>query len=220
MRAVKRFKALLYRKRPELMQGIFGRASRIVQPPLSMYPLHALHKSKSVDTDDRRAIEAVLTVEGVHRDIKVSDDLKCLPEHMDLAAISKDKESTHDGNNTKGRSDEPPSQESSSRTTSKSSTSQPRQDRGQRHHQTSGKGQAHDPLSETHFLNIGLGDDDAPVADTKPCLVSESPKAIETNIYEKAYQAEVERIIRTQGKQATIFLTRRVEGTIGENEET
>lgn len=68
VQAVKRFKQLLFRRRPERLEGILGSASRIVQPPLSMRP-SALRKSKSQDTDNRRPVDGVLATEGIHRDV-------------------------------------------------------------------------------------------------------------------------------------------------------
>jgi hypothetical protein len=79
VQAVKRFKQLLFRRRPERLDGILGSASRIVQPPLSMRP-SALRKSKSQDTDNRRPVESVLAAEGVHRDADVHER-KCCEVH-------------------------------------------------------------------------------------------------------------------------------------------
>lgn len=72
---MKRFKQLLFRRRPERLEGILGSASRIVQPPLSMRP-SALRKSKSQDTDNRQPLEGALTTEGVHRDVTVDHSRK------------------------------------------------------------------------------------------------------------------------------------------------
>lgn len=76
VQAVKRFKQLLFRRRPERLDGILGSASRIVQPPLSMRP-SALRKSKSQDTDNRRPVESVLAAEGVHRDADIHERKCC-----------------------------------------------------------------------------------------------------------------------------------------------
>ncbi|OSS43674.1 hypothetical protein B5807_11555 [Epicoccum nigrum] len=76
VQAVKRFKQLLFRRRPERLDGILGSASRIVQPPLSMRP-SALRKSKSQDTDNRRPVESVLAAEGVHRDGDIHERRCC-----------------------------------------------------------------------------------------------------------------------------------------------
>ena len=80
--------------------------------------------------------------------------------------------------------------------------------------QTTGKGQAHDPLEDHLYLEIGLGpalgeeDDDHSVL----VMVSESPSTADADIYAKAYKAEVERIKREGGKNgAVVYMTRRVE---------
>jgi [calcium/calmodulin-dependent protein kinase] kinase len=74
-----------------------------------------------------------------------------------------------------------------------------------------GKGHAHDPLEDTLFLNIGTGEDSAS-ADT--FFVSESPSNVDINVYEAAYEEEVQRIIaarKDQHRRPTLYLTRRVE---------
>lgn len=71
-----------------------------------------------------------------------------------------------------------------------------------------GKGHAHDPLSDHLFLDIGpKGDSEPP----DPPAVSESPPATDVNIYESAYHSEVQRIREKRGKEATLYLTRRVD---------
>lgn len=74
-----------------------------------------------------------------------------------------------------------------------------------------GKGHAHDPLEDTLFLNIGTGEESAS-ADTM--FVSESPSNVDINVYEAAYEEEVQRIInqrKDQHRRPTLYLTRRVE---------
>jgi [calcium/calmodulin-dependent protein kinase] kinase len=85
------------------------------------------------------------------------------------------------------------------------------------HTPTHGKGQAHNPLEDTLFLNIGTGEDFAP-QDTSPYpIVSESPSNIDINVYETAYREEVQRIKANstsagpQARRPTLYLTRRVE---------
>lgn len=179
---MKRFKQLLFRRRPERLEGILGSASRIVQPPMSMRP-SMLRKSKSQDTDDRRPIESALTREGVHHEIKIDDNNRKIPEVMDEMAYVKrsrpeiakrtvtktpiisspstpqspsipDTKVIHDNMSYRGG---PPS----SQTTTlpglvpSSGPSTP----------TLGKGHAHDPLEDTLFLNIGTGEDALPSAE-------------------------------------------------------
>lgn len=155
MKAVKRFKQLLVRKRPELMEGIFGRASRFVQPPLSMNPMH---RTKSDNTANRIHTEQALTVEGVHRDIPITDDLERLPKGVDaekeLSQLRDfDQHASHPGEQKMERV-------------------------------KSGKGHAHDPLEDTLLLGIGAGGDGMPLDGGEFSAVSESPGAVEGNIYE------------------------------------
>ncbi|EXF77338.1 hypothetical protein CFIO01_12630 [Colletotrichum fioriniae PJ7] len=63
--------------------------------------------------------------------------------------------------------------------------------------------------SEPRILGIGIGsrdefDKDEPSAGA----VAESPTNVDFNIYDKAYEAEVERITRKQTRQKTVYLTR------------
>ena len=77
MKAVNKFKKLVAHKRPPIMSSILGEgdSARFSQPPLAMQgngkapPL--THKSQSLDTFDRQAVEGTLAVEGVHREMNV-----------------------------------------------------------------------------------------------------------------------------------------------------
>ncbi|TKA61213.1 hypothetical protein B0A49_08530 [Cryomyces minteri] len=210
MRAVKRFKKLLVKRRPELMEGIFGRASRIVQPPLSIQNPSKSRRSKSQDTDDRRPLEQVLTVEGIHRDIEVTNDLERLPKGMDLVARTSDQfeappraqASEHEAGDHHMREMESPKNHPGHATGPHAKSER----------QDTGKGHAHDPLSDTLFLGIGSSADCTAAEIPDVHVVSESPGAVDIDIYEKAYQEETQRITESKGKEATLFLTRRVEG--------
>ncbi|ORY16150.1 calmodulin dependent protein kinase [Clohesyomyces aquaticus] len=232
VRAVKRFKQLLFRKRPELMEGILGSASRIVQPPLSMRP-SALRKSKSADVDDRRPIEGALTSEGIHREIKVDDNNKRFPNNVgEMAYVRPDLrpaaplnggDATHsspsvpqnDGimdakvvHDNMSFRPAPPTSSSPIPIATPPAASVPAT--------PIGKGHAHDPLEDTLFLNIGPGEDAQP-ASSDQHIVSESPSAVDINVYEAAYQEEIARILKRKedlgpgGRRPTIYLTRRVE---------
>lgn len=207
MKAVKRFKRLLLRKRPELMEGIFGRASRIVQPPLSIQSSSRLRRSKSTDTDDRRPIDSALTSEGVHRKIKVSDDLRRLPEGIDhVSVLSEEKFDPH---GPRLREPTGPPQKTTQKDTSAPADSKAPHRTMPRNE--TGKGQARDPLLDVLFLDIGTGTEEKPVDGAETHIVSESPGAVDVNIYEEAYQQEVQKILGAKGKSATVYLTRRVE---------
>jgi calcium/calmodulin-dependent protein kinase kinase 2 len=227
MRAVKKFKELLFKRRPDLMEGIFGH-SRIVQPPLSI-KTDARNKAKSVTTEEKPNIETALTSEGVHRDITVSENLKVQPESMHQSALA--------GALTDNESPLPapvpvhhasaPAVVGASPVHSPSPKPRivhiptPKSPPPGHHghtpddpdHPMSGKGQAHDPLEDTLFLNIGTGAEEKESYDpeSEVYTVSESPSNADINVYEQAYQDEVDRILAAQGRSATLYLTRRVE---------
>lgn len=198
MKAVKRFKKLLFHKRPELMDGLFGRASNIVAPPGSIETKY--RRTRSSDADDRKPIEQVLAAEGIHHDIVVSDDMVCSPGEMDepdLNPIHNRAEHT-----------EHPDKEAQQASVDRALKETPPH-----------KGQAHDPLSETTYLGIGIGgespsehpSDESEENSQTTHVVCESPGAVDSNFFEQAYQEEMQRIHSRRGRTPTIYLTRRVE---------
>lgn len=217
MKAVKKFKNVIAHKRPPGMDGILGKDTRIVQPPLSMdrpEKPKQYHKTRSVDTHDRRPIEQALVSEGVHRDVdfvSLESDDKAVPDREDTAVTylptTPTKRSSNDDHH----------KSASSPTSPKRTLNAHPQDHRPLHHAATaptpidhlGKGQAHDPLSDNLYLALGPGGNSAPPS---PPAVSESPPAANTDIYETAYHMELERIRAKQGKSATLYLTRRVEG--------
>jgi len=217
MRAVKRFKDAIARKtkRPPGMAGILGKDARLVQPPLSMSSpekpaVH--HRTRSVDTHDRKPLEQVLVTEGVHRDIDLDSYSKDILDRDDTAV------SYSPTTPTKRRSDhDKDSSSSSPKTPSKRTLNAHPRDHQPVHAATApqpishdGKGQAHDPLTDHLYLGLGTTASSAPPS---PPAVSESPPAVdEANIYETAYHKELARLRAERGKSATLFLTRRVEG--------
>ncbi|KAL9093339.1 MAG: hypothetical protein Q9165_004080 [Trypethelium subeluteriae] len=216
MKAVKRFKNLILKKRPELLESIFGRGSRIVQPPLSIEsPTNGHHKTRSVDLDDRRPIERALATEGLHHEIVISDDMKRLPERMDSCVLQTDDLIPATPRISRTSPDEHTPSKGYELQKSETATHHPHAEKKatQTHERafSEGKGHAHDPLTDTLFLNIGTGIDDAVPNENGVHVVSESPSAVEMNVYERAYQEEVERILKARGRAATMYLTRRVE---------
>jgi len=201
MKAVKKFKTLLVRRRPDLMEGIFGRASRIVQPPMQIGAT-AHPRAQSEDTHIRRPVEAALTTEGVHRDIPISEDLTRLPKGIDTVASM---DETPSGMN------HPSDNKWADKRSGKTVSSTTEDVKPVLVHRETGKGQAHNPLEDTLFLDIGAGASDEPFVPGDSHVVSESPGAADVNVYEKAYQEEVDRILAKQ-RSPTLYLTRRVEG--------
>ncbi|KAL9128675.1 MAG: hypothetical protein Q9217_002703 [Psora testacea] len=209
MKAVKRFKNAIAHRRPAGFSTILGKDTRIVQPPLSISradkpPL--FHKTRSVDTHDRRPIEKALVTEGVHRDVDLSNYSVRVEDREDtaIAYSSQTRSSTNkpETNKSEGVGSTSPT------STKRNLGADPKTHRPPQPTSHQGKGQAHDPLSDQLYLNLGPGGSSRPPT---PPAVSESPPAAETDIYEIAYREEVERIRATQGRSATLFLTRRVE---------
>ncbi|KAF2273190.1 Pkinase-domain-containing protein [Westerdykella ornata] len=228
VRAVKRFKQLLFRKRPERMEGLLGSPARLVQPPLSMRP-SSLRKAKSQDTDNRRAVESALTAEGVHRDIKFDDNLHRHPEEPLSPASDKkaffeprSAEKPIPTDDTTAGAPPPGTRTETKTVTASPPYSPPKSDAitipsvpvpSDPSTPTIGKGHAHDPLEDTLFLNIGTGED-CDVSNSAVPIVSESPSNADINIYETAYQEVIQRLTQqrqTQGRRPTLYLTRRVE---------
>ncbi|KAF2086875.1 kinase-like protein, partial [Saccharata proteae CBS 121410] len=213
MKAVKRFKQLLFRKRPELMQGIFGQA-RIVQPPLSMRTFSGSRRTHSSDVVEKRPIESAITAEGVHRPIEITDKLTRPAEQTDNVAISlpRDKEAEVSSQAViSGIRSPDPAEVSIPSTPKVAPTVEVHTARPE-----AGKGHAHDPTEDTLFLDISCGaSDDTSLTAEHQHVVTESPGAVDMDVYEKAYQEEIERILQEQQehKAPTLYLTRRVEGS-------
>lgn len=195
MKAVKRFKRLLSRRRPQLMEGLFGRDSRVVSPPHSFRGTPDAVESRSVDAYDRRPLEQALTREGIHRNIPINDDMEKLPAGMDrIVKIA-------------------PEDEEGPPVIYPSKTPEPRDLRGADFpSEENGKGHARDPLKDTLYLDIGV-DADKPEGhgDALNPILSESPSAVDIDIYEQAYQDEMDRVLQQRGRSASLYLNRRVE---------
>ena len=202
MKAAKQFKRLLARRRPELSEGFFGRASKIVAPPLPMQK--SLKRSQSDSADDRQTVEAHLVSEGIHRNIEVSESLKRVPEDIDAAY---NRERSHANSHPPRPSTWEQREKMNQFTTPINEETEPVSPEVDK-----GKGHAHDPLEDTLFLNIGSGSDTAvPEPDGQPA-VSESPGAVDVNVYEKAYEDEIQKILTARETKPTLYLNRRVEG--------
>ena len=204
MKAVKKFKSLLHKRRPEILDSILGQEAHIVQPPLPITNTHSqkIHKSRSVDTHDRIPIEQALVREGVHRPVD--------PDKLNIPIFKRDDAAAEGHGQQKPVSPvEHYSEASKTGPSSPIAITKPVHASTMNEPKMYGKGQAHNPLEDFLFLSVGpCGNDDPP----KEPIVSESPPAVEGNIYEAAYHAEVERI-RQNSQSATLYLTRRVQNT-------
>ena len=226
MKAVKRFKEFLSKRRPELLDSILGQETRIVQPPLTMdrKSFNKEHlrpqKAHSVDSHDRKPIEQALAREGIHRPIDTEKINYHITQRDDTTStgrnIAKPSPSPHP--TSPHVASPPPTDGSSSSSHPKSvpTSKPPIHTSTLNEHKLYGKGQAHDPLSDSFlFLSIGPSSNASPTDGNSPNgtpLVSESPPAAEGNIYEMAYHEEVERI-RRNSRSTTLYLTRRVQNT-------
>lgn len=198
MKAVKKFKALIHKKRPEAFAGTLGKGIRTIHSSGGVVTSEpALHKSRSVDIHDRRTVEAALAAEGIHHGGRHSDPVDPSVTMIDAhSQVVQDQELSHQ----KGQ---------------KASSGEFQDlEHPDWHWESSGdKGHAHDPLAEEHlFLGIGTGGYDDTLEIPQNEIVAESPTAAEFSIYDLAYQQEVERIRASQGHHATVYLTRRVDG--------
>jgi [calcium/calmodulin-dependent protein kinase] kinase len=204
MKAVKKFKGLLDKKRPSAISGTLGQGIRTLHTSYGADATSepALHKSRSVDMHDRRNVETALAAEGVHHDIdgpEFKGSKQSMTNRMDSSSTviyAPIREDSQDQPHHRGKKADP----------------EELPQRPELHSDSSGeKGHAHDPLEGPPlFLGIGIGGKDSlDVPEQK--AVAESPTAAEFNIYDTAYQGEVERIRSAQGRKATVYLTRRVD---------
>lgn len=205
MKAVKKFKTKLEQRRPNAISETLGKGIRVLHPCMgTAYQKEApLHRSKSVDLEDRRLVEAALAAEGVHHDdtYPSADSPRTMTSRIDSSSIIVADE-------------EPLHTVLSFEELAKSDSSDSISIRPKLQEQHSGdKGHAHDPLDEEPlFLGIGAGVGDDDSLDTpEQEMIAESPTAADFSIYDTAYQQEVERIRAAQGHSATVYLTRRVD---------
>lgn len=214
MKAVKRFKKLVQDKHGTVMEGIFGRESRLVAPPHSMRV-----QSKSQDNHDRRPLDSELVTNGVQRDIEVDDNMEKAPYGLDKAALHQPEKPTWRGEPEKGPGETEAhfkQRAEAQRHHANTVSDAPRRPLDRRTRtfpiDEEARGHAHDPLKDRLYLNIGFDPsyfDDHGSGDTP--IVSESPPAVDMDIYEQAYQEEMQKILDRRGREPSMYLTRRIE---------
>jgi [calcium/calmodulin-dependent protein kinase] kinase len=205
MKAVTKFKNLGDKKRPHeldisLAKGDSNPLSSVEPVP----PKPAPHTAEGVDVQDRPNAEAALASEGIYHEVTRSTSSSAGPIRVDSSGASK----SDPNRSSKAPTATPPSHGERS-----DSSDAPKHDRPEWHRTSSSdKGHAHDPLTdEPLFLGIGAGKSDSlDVPDDD--VIAESPLAAEFSIYDLAYEQEVERIRAEQGRRATVYLNRRVDG--------
>lgn len=208
LKAAGKFKSLLRRRQPNLIEGIFGRASRIVQPPTQMES-EAPARSQSVQLDARRPIEGALVREGIHRKILVGDDGLELQQSAsnEVQNLQGTAAGPHQASTlqwTESLKQRPSHPEDTPMPTPTPGTESP-------YIYDEGRGHAHDPREDSIYLKIGNDISSTSPADDDDCIVSESPPAVDFDIYEKAYQDQLDKILAARQSRSTIYLTRRVE---------
>lgn len=191
MKAANRFKSLIKSKRSGLFQSFLGSASNIVHPPSAMERSGSTskdHSASDVSKDDLQKTRHVMKEELGDDTDGLANVLSHLPDKIRKA----DNASSYQE-----------SQMFSPRSLRKVHTEPI-------HRSSQTKGHAHDPLEDVLFLNIGQGPDVEQCSDD--FAVCESPPpADHMNVYQSAYEEEVNKIKQRQGKAATIYLTRRID---------
>ena len=153
-------------------------------------------------------------MEGIHRNINPDDYDLFLPHRQDTAitfarSASAQNDPSHRDSIDKSLPNAPKTDPTSPTSRKRALKAEPSAHRSSLDENAHGKGHAHDPLSEHLYVGVGLGPD---FDSSKPpeLVVSESPGAAGLDIYEEAYHKEVERLREQRGREATLFLTRRV----------
>jgi calcium/calmodulin-dependent protein kinase kinase 2 len=204
LKAARRFKNLITRKRPQFGDA-FGESNVFSEPPEDMDS--PLMRSHSDNLSDRKAVEGNLVSHGITRDIQINDQLEAIHEGgvKDEIKILEKEAISPKPTALPSRTEKPSTPQHSSEDSPSGVLSMSRSD--------TGKGQAHDPLEDTLFLSIGVSSNSPEPEPGSVPIVCESPGAADMNVYEKAYEEEIERILRAenQGRRPTLFLTKRVE---------
>ena len=221
MKAARRFKTRVSETRGVLIDGILGRESRFSRPP------HSIHnQTKSQTTDDRRPLDRILITSGISRNVEVNDKMEAIPPDMENLTMyaSPQAEDDSDLERRLGETEahykqrlETLRHHPDTLTRSPTATSDNIQiQRRSRTFPVDGHlpGHAHDPLEDIFYLRIGHDPTLLSTQDDSSdhfFVVSESPPAVEMNIYEQAYQEEMERIFARRGREPSIYMTRWVE---------
>lgn len=211
MKAVNKFKSLLYKNHPERERTGDLSDKQLFQPPAQMHESdfeakHVPQRSKSTREDHFATMTSTRSIPDLELpDAVTSEPVQQAPETA--SSNRTDTADSHDTNTTAATNDSNKSRTSpqppTPTSTSASTTSPlPIPSPG------SGKGHAQDPLHEAPlYLRVGSGHADHPDSDSDS--IAQSPAAAEFDIYDHAYRQEVARI-RGRSEEALVYLTRRV----------
>jgi [calcium/calmodulin-dependent protein kinase] kinase len=229
MKAASKFKNLIARNTSGILEGIFDKRE-IVAPPSSIQ-YRTVNTTRSGLANPPTKLAGTLAAEGIHGDIEINPDLSKADKTTEELEGGKEKVLATDnpqlqsGRQTSKEEIRPsPIPQSPNFHPRRIQTSPCASDPSITNIRTvtslrseTGKGQAHDPLEDTLFLQIGAGSDDPPPDQYDIPVVSESPGAVDINVYERAYEEEIQKIIAARAsepipRRPTLYLTKRVEG--------
>lgn len=195
------------------MEGILGRASRMVAPPLTMsYNAGSDLKGKLKRHFSGEAghFETPVPSSGVYRAADVRKEEDSISDRLKKTGISS--RSKKEPRHSEPAPEPPPDINSRMQKASKHTFDE------------SAKGHAHDVTKDRLFVDVGQGpcnkdEEQAPPEDHHhDYVVSESPTQTDESVFETAYQREVESI-QNSGRASTIFSTRRIDKSEGQGEE-
>lgn len=218
MKAVKRFKRAVREKRGRLKEGIFGKDSKLVTPP------QAMDDAQSDSSSERKAAEEALAAEGLPARLAVTEDWNRLSrdveqltlfdsptdaggmrtglsEMLHAASISEALRRPVYGKSFRSLDNSEESSLQDSASIKRRSRTFPLEENT--------KGHARDPLQEHVYINIGANPEESGESDMY--MLSESPSAVDLNIFEEAYQDEMNRILEAKGETASMYMNRRMD---------
>lgn len=212
MKAVNKFKSLLYKKHPERTGDLFGGHKQLFQPPAQMHESdfeakHVPRRMKSKRQDHFSTISSTKSFPDEEHDLP--DAVTSEPGQAPETSSSNPPDTTapHDANNNNDNDNKSRTSPPTYTTTTTTATTPPSPFPLP---SPLGRGHAHDPLHEAPlYLRVGSGHADHPDSDSDS--IAQSPAAAEFNIYDTAYRQEVARI-RGLSEGALVYLTRRVGG--------
>ena len=215
MKAVKRFKNATRRRHGRVVEGLFGKDSRIVSPP------HEMRHSKSHGPSFRRPFEKFLATQGLHRDYSTDDEVMRDMRSVELADAPEIDVYTDYDTITQAidvseavRKQQLETPRHSPQLSGDNLAPETPTRRALGVDETA-KGHARDPLQDIVYVNVGPDPQADPADrpdDADRHLVSESPAPVDMDIYEAAYKAEMARILARRGvDQPSMYMTRLID---------
>ena len=209
LKAAKRFKTALLRKRPGLL-SMFDQNSNIVAPPGAMNPLVSemqsfLGSKRAASKHSDSKLTTLIHAFSIHDDVEVDDTDSADLTATEVDIIVKQQLETQNqrpatGVDTEAHRHAVPGASDEDIPASRTHINA----------EDHAKGHAHDPLEDRLYLQIGC-DPNETEAGAEHYIVSESPSATDGDVYEQAYRNEMDRIVKENGQNASLFMNRRVD---------